>query len=154
MTEESTIAPIRSARTSPIRGAIPDRGMFCRAITRGRAVSKPFAQTKAMIPHDARSHRVAPADVVDRHDESIRQSLTFVWAGCPAAMSDRLDPFRGQLRPFGDAFHRQTGFLEQQIDGFHGKRCLLGAELPMVGLLSSQGRDYLAMFPDVASLPR
>ncbi len=161
MTEESTIAPICSARTSPIRGARPDREIFPLAITRGRAVSKTFAQSEAMIPHDARSHGVAPTDVVDRHAKGISQSLTFVRAGCPAAVSDRFDPFRRQLRPFGDAFHRQTGFLEQQINGFHGKSRLLGPELRTFSLpssqgrdYSSQGRDYSAMFPDVASPPR
>lgn len=86
---------------------------------------KPVAQPKAVIPDHSRSHRVAPAHIVDRHTEGGRQSLTFVGTRCPTTHSDRLDSFAVQLGPFGDFFDRQTGFLKQQIDSSHRQDDLL-----------------------------
>ena len=79
--------------------------------------SKPVAQPKAVIPDHSRSHRVAPAHVVDRHTEGRRQSLTFIGTRSPSSDCDRLDSFGGQLGPLGDFFYRQSGFLKQQING-------------------------------------
>ena len=79
--------------------------------------SKSVAQPKAVIPNHSRSHRVAPAHIVDRHAERCGQSLTFIGTRSPTSDGDRLDSFGVQLRSLGDFFDRQTGFLKQQING-------------------------------------
>ena len=80
-------------------------------------VLKPVAQSKAVIPDHARSHRVSPTNVLDRHAKGRRQSLTLVGAGSPAADDDRFNSVALQLGSLGDFFDRQTGFLKQQING-------------------------------------
>lgn len=76
---------------------------------------KPVSQTKTVIPDHAWSHRMAPADLVDRHPKRGCESLPFVGAGSPPTNDDRLDPFAVQLGSLGNFFDRQTGFLKQQI---------------------------------------
>lgn len=79
-------------------------------------ILKPVAKPKAVIPNHSRSHRVAPTDVLDRHTERRRQTYSFVGTRSPAADCDGFDALAFQLRPFGDFFDRQTGFLKQQIN--------------------------------------
>ena len=79
--------------------------------------SKPVAQPKAVIPDHSRSHRVAPAHIVDRHTERRSQSLTFIGTRSPSTNGNRFDSFGVQLGPLGDVFDRQSGFLKQQING-------------------------------------
>lgn len=80
-------------------------------------ILKPVAKPKAVIPNHSRSHRVAPTDIVDFNAERRRQTLSFVGTRSPAADRDGFDPLALQLRPLGDFFDRQTGFLKQQING-------------------------------------
>lgn len=77
---------------------------------------KPVAKPKAVISNHSRSHRVSPTDVVDRRAERRRQSLTLIGTRSPATDHDCFDALALQLRPLGDVFDRQTGFLKQQIN--------------------------------------
>lgn len=80
-------------------------------------ILKPVAKPKAMISNHTRCHRVSPADVINRHAEGRRQSVTFVGTWSPSADGNCFDPLAFQLRPFCDFFDRQSGFLKQQING-------------------------------------
>lgn len=80
-------------------------------------ILKSVAKPKAVISNHPRCHRVSPTDVVNRHSEGFRQSLTLVGTRSPAAHRDRFDALAFQLRPLGDLFDRQSGFLKQQING-------------------------------------
>ena len=77
-------------------------------------ILEPVAQPKAVILDHARSHRVAPTDVVDRYAKGRRQTLTLIGTGCPSANRDRFNPFALQLRSLRNVFERQTSFLKQR----------------------------------------